>query len=57
MVFSKSKTPRCDLSIGELKINQVQNVKYTGSVLADKCDTEIRTNIGIAKDSYNYANN
>ena len=54
MVISKKESPRCDLRIRDAHIKQVQKFNYLGSVVTsdDRCNTEIKKRIGMAKDTF-----
>ena len=60
MVISKKKrTPRCNLWIGNEKIEQVSQFNYLGSTInsESKCGTDIKKRIGIAKTAFEKMSN
>ncbi|MGX9987587.1 reverse transcriptase domain-containing protein [Soonwooa purpurea] len=54
MVISKKTNQKCTLQVGNTRIKQVQKFKYLGSVLTEdgKCDAEIKTRIGLARNAF-----
>ena len=55
MVISKSETPpTCTLKLGDIKIEQVDNFNYLGSVVNSngRCKKEIRRRISLAKEAF-----
>ena len=55
MVISKSETPpTCNLKLGNIKINQVDDFNYLGSVVTPngRCKKKIRRRISLAKEAF-----
>ena len=54
MVVSKRVCPHCKMKVDEFDFEHMTKFKYLGSFLAEdgKCDKEIRTRIGIARNAF-----
>ena len=54
MVIRKGNILSCELYIDDIKINQVDEFIYLGSLITDngKCDDEIKRRIALAKDAF-----
>ena len=59
MFFSKdNETPRAELSIDNIQIEQVESFKYLGTIKTEdgRTETEIKKRAGIAKEKFSELN-
>jgi len=51
LVISKSGNTSCNITVDNTPVEQVAQYKYLGSLITEdgKCDTDIKTRIGMAK--------
>ena len=52
MVISKKESPRCDLSIGDAYIKQMQKFNYLESVITSDGRCKIKKRIAMANDTF-----
>ena len=54
MVISKQRGKKCKIIVDNVELEQVKSYKYLGSWITEdgKCDQEIKTRIGMAKDAF-----
>jgi len=54
LVISKSGNTSCNITVDNTPVEQVAQYKYLGSLITEdgKCDMDIKTRIGMAKDTF-----